>query len=326
MPEISVIVPVYNVENYLTKCVDSILQQTFTDLEIILVDDGATDRSGEMCDAYAKKDARIKVIHKENGGLSDARNVALDQAQGKYIGFVDSDDFITSDMYEVLYHNLQTAQADLSVIGIHHMYYHDRALPTQPNEVLVVEQKEALKLMLLGQKMNASANPKLYKRELFANLRFPKGKLIEDAFTIVDILFQCQKVVIDTAEKYIYYHRADSITSKTFSEKYLDIIEAWERNERLIVATYPDLYNEAHRRVCWAYFMVLDKIVLSRSEKNYPHTQQIVAYLNENYTFVMKHSGLTKARKLAAFALKRHLFWYRLFAQVQNRLIKKENN
>ncbi len=122
MCEISIIVPVYKVEPYLRKCVDSILAQTFTDFEVILVDDGSPDNSGKICDEYASKDSRVRVIHKENGGLSSARNAGIDVARGKYLGFVDSDDYIEKDMYELLYDNIVKEQADLSICGIYDIY------------------------------------------------------------------------------------------------------------------------------------------------------------------------------------------------------------
>ena len=121
MPKISIIVPVYNVEKYLEKCVRSILAQTFTDFELILVDDGSPDSSGAMCDQFAEQDQRVKVIHKENGGLSDARNAGIEIATGEYLGFVDSDDYIADDMYELLYTNI-VKDADLSICGIYDVY------------------------------------------------------------------------------------------------------------------------------------------------------------------------------------------------------------
>lgn len=116
---ISIIVPVYNVEKYLKECIDSVISQTYKNLEIILVDDGSTDKSGEICDEYSKKDSRIKVIHKENGGLSDARNVALDIAKGEYIGFVDSDDYVEKDMFETLYKLAEEHNTEISSISFY---------------------------------------------------------------------------------------------------------------------------------------------------------------------------------------------------------------
>ena len=122
MPKVSIIVPVYKVGPYLAKCIDSILSQTLTDFELILVDDGSPDSCGEICDGYAKKDERIKVIHKQNGGLSSARNAGLDIAKGEYIGFVDSDDYIEHDMYEFLYKNSVQYDTDIACCGIRHHY------------------------------------------------------------------------------------------------------------------------------------------------------------------------------------------------------------
>jgi glycosyltransferase involved in cell wall biosynthesis len=122
MCEISIIVPVYDVEKYLKKCVDSILNQTFKDFELILVDDGSPDNSGAICDQYAEKDSRVRVIHKENGGLSDARNAGIEVARGKYLGFVDSDDFVNEDMYKQLYTSIIENNADLSICGIFDLY------------------------------------------------------------------------------------------------------------------------------------------------------------------------------------------------------------
>ncbi len=122
MCEISIIVPVYKVEKYLKKCVDSILAQTFSDFELILVDDGSPDNSGRICDDYAKKDARVRVVHKQNGGLSSARNAGIEVAKGKYLGFVDSDDYIAEDMYELLYKAIIKEEADLSICGIYDVY------------------------------------------------------------------------------------------------------------------------------------------------------------------------------------------------------------
>ena len=123
MPKISVIVPVYKVEKYIHKCVDSILNQTFSDIEVILVDDGTPDRCGEICDAYGEQDSRVKVIHKENGGLSDARNAGMPHASGEYIIFIDSDDYIESDMLEYMYTRLTEAGADMATCGLYFVIF-----------------------------------------------------------------------------------------------------------------------------------------------------------------------------------------------------------
>ena len=149
MCEISIIVPVYKVEKYLKKCVDSILAQTFTDFELILVDDGSPDDSGKICEEYAEKDARVRVLHKENGGLSSARNAGIEVAKGKYLGFIDSDDYIAEDMYELLYNTIIKEDADLSICGIYDVY-EGKAPIVKPTIEKVVSAEEALLLILQG--------------------------------------------------------------------------------------------------------------------------------------------------------------------------------
>ncbi|MDV4769588.1 glycosyltransferase, partial [Enterococcus faecium] len=187
MCEISIIVPVYKVEPYLRKCVDSILAQTFTDFEVILVDDGSPDNSGKICDEYASKDSRVRVIHKKNGGLSSARNAGIDVARGKYLGFVDSDDYIEKDMYELLYDNIVKEQADLSICGIYDIYA-GKKVKILPEEYKVLDKVSAMKIVLEAQSFSVHAVNKLYKKELFNKIRYPENIITEDAAVILDIL------------------------------------------------------------------------------------------------------------------------------------------
>ena len=176
--KISVIVPVYNVEKYLSKCIDSILSQTYKNLEIILVDDGSPDSSPKICDKYKERDNRIKVIHKKNGGLASARNAGMDIATGKYIGFVDSDDMIAEDMYEVLLENMIKSNAEIAVC-----YKTDILENLQTGKGIVEElnKTQALKKMVLGIEFGSHACDKLFKREiLVSDIRFPEGKTYEE--------------------------------------------------------------------------------------------------------------------------------------------------
>ena len=166
---ISVIVPVYNVEKYLDRCMKSILQQTYHRLEIILVDDGSTDASAAMCDAYARRDSRIRVVHKQNGGLSDARNAGLELAAGDYIGYVDSDDWIEPDMYEYLLENALKYQADIAVCGRVERYV-DKEVVRGFSEIEVLAREPALKYLLQNDLLQNYAWDKLYKQELFQDL------------------------------------------------------------------------------------------------------------------------------------------------------------
>ena len=161
----SVIVPVYRVEQYIEKCVNSILSQTLADIEVILVDDGSLDNCVKICDNFANKDSRVKVLHKKNEGLSAARNTGLTLAESEYISFVDSDDYLAEDMLELLYNNIIKYSADISICGLYDCY-EDKKIPQYAkNELLVVDNKEALRLALEGEKFSVNAVNKLYKKK-----------------------------------------------------------------------------------------------------------------------------------------------------------------
>lgn len=325
MCKISIIVPVYNVEKYLKKCVDSILAQTFKDFELILVDDGSPDNSGAMCDQYAKEDARVKVIHKENGGLSSARNAGIEAAKGDYLGFIDSDDFIATDMYELLYTNSIKEDADVSICGIFDVFQ-GKEPKVLPAKYIVADKKEAMKLVLEAQLISVHAVNKLYKADIFQSIRYPEGMITEDAAVILAILDQTKKVVIDTAQKYYYYHRDNSISSNRFSVKDLDTINVWKTNEEWIATRYPELNLVAHTRVCWAHFIVLDKILVSNEERNFSGTKEIVRYLRENYIFTMKNPYFTRNRKIAATLLKINRQLYKRVAILEEEKHKSKNS
>lgn len=200
---ISIIVPIYKVELYLRRCLDSILAQTYQNLEIILVDDGSPDNCGIICDEYAAKDNRIKVIHKENGGLSDARNYGLDIARGQYIGFVDSDDWISPDMYAYLLQGLLKYDADIAVCEYYNVYNKKR-IATRRDEDRVFEGGKILEA-LLGLKIGNYAWNKLYKKELWCDIRYPYGQNYEDVRTTYKLFQKCRRVVGLKDAKYFYF-------------------------------------------------------------------------------------------------------------------------
>lgn len=226
-PKISVIIPVYNVEKYLDRCLESVVNQTYKNLEIILVDDGSTDSSGKKCDEYAINDSRIKVLHKSNGGLSDARNVAISICKGEYITFVDSDDWICTNLIEHLYNNLIIAEADVS-IGLFQRVYDDVAIKRQHNDISICEYsgKEAIRQMYGVCSFSAHAWGKLYKRHFFNEIHYPKGKIYEDEFTTYKILWAASKVVVTNEKLYFYYIRSDSLSHERFNENQLDRLTA----------------------------------------------------------------------------------------------------
>ena len=213
--KISVIVPIYKVEKYLKKCVDSIINQTYTNLEIILVEDGSPDNSGKICDEYAKKDGRIKVIHKENCGLSDARNVGIEQATGDYIATVDSDDYIDVDFIEVLYNIIKEFDADMSVCSACIVQEDDSPKFSNGQQAYVMNGKEAIHALICDKTISVNAWDKLYKKELFKGIKYPKGLLYEDLATTYKLIDRCQRVCVTDAKKYAYVQRKSSIMGQT---------------------------------------------------------------------------------------------------------------
>lgn len=214
---ISVIIPVYNVEKYLRKCLESVCSQTYTNLEIIVVDDGSTDSSGEICDEYAERDSRIVVIHKSNGGLADARNAGLDIATGQYIGFVDSDDWIECDMYEVLYTFCEKNELDL----IAARYIEERE--EQENSVAytgvfkIFSNYEMLRINVCGDKEYLITNSvwdRLYRRRLIEDMRFPVGKCYEDTCYTAEVFLKAERCGYLDSGLYHYRIRNDSIMGK----------------------------------------------------------------------------------------------------------------
>lgn len=216
---ISVIVPCYNVEQYLPKCVDSILSQTYTNLEIFLVDDGSPDNCGRICDEYAMKDNRIKVIHKKNGGLSDARNVAIDVAKGEYVTFVDSDDYVASDYVETLYKLIVENSSQMSITW--HTTFYEGTEPECQNiyagEVKVLGCEDALISMFYQKDFDNAAWAKMYHRSLFADgIRYPKGWLFEDLPTTYRLMMKCSRVAFSRKMTYFYLLRKTSIEGAAF--------------------------------------------------------------------------------------------------------------
>lgn len=222
-PLISVIVPVYKVENYLDKCVKSILSQTYKNLEVWLVDDGSPDSCGKMCDDWKKKDARINVIHKKNGGLSEARNVAIDMATGVWILCIDSDDYIAENCIETLVRLALENDAQCSVIQP--LEFEEGTEPISSNEegFEVLDRIEAIRDMFYQTKLETSAWGKLYHRSLFEEgIRYPNGLLFEDNPTTYRLLYKCKKVVVSRKKLYYYQLRANSIEGADFTPAKLD--------------------------------------------------------------------------------------------------------
>ncbi len=247
---ISIIIPVYNVEKYLKECVDSVRKQTYKNLEIILIDDGSKDNSEKLCDELAKEDNRIKVIHKENGGLSDARNVGIENATGEYIQFIDSDDFVEKDMIEILHNDICQEKADVSMCSLY--LYKDGEKTTDASYKREIFNKEqVLKEILLDERVRSYAWNKMFKKSLFESIRFPKGKVFEDIYTMSTIFQKANKIVFNDIPLYYYRQREGSILHNQTNELRLEYIKAAMFVNKDIEKNFPNLkdfcaYNIAH--------------------------------------------------------------------------------
>ena len=230
--KVSVIIPVYNMERYLDRCVESVLRQSYSKLEIILVDDGSADHSGTLCDEWADRDPRIRVIHKKNGGLSDARNAGIDISTGEYLTFIDSDDYVADNMIERLYTALTTNQADMSICNFSFVDEDGNPLsgrnPCCPVRDETITGAEAISKLALDQGwVFHLAWNKLYKKELFSDIRYPVGKYAEDAFIGHRLFGKCNRISCISDVCCYYTQRSGSIMHSKTAKSYLHDVESY---------------------------------------------------------------------------------------------------
>lgn len=325
-PLISVIVPIYNVEKYLDRCIESIVNQTYKNLEIILVDDGSPDNSPKMCDDWAKKDRRIIVIHKENGGLSDARNAGIDIAKGEYIGFVDSDDWIDKNMYKILYTNLIKYEADLSCCEIIRVKNENHSnFRRYNNKIELYTQEEYMKIFfkINSQKTVYYAPSKLYKRRLIEKNLYPKGLTSEDVVGTFKVLLNCERIVSINYPYYYYFYNNDSITGGNFTKRDLDLFTIWDivvnickssKKEYLKMAEFNRLRIDYTILMRMALQLKYDEIV----EKYGDLKNELINNLRKNKSVLLK-SSMPFSRKIT---LRMILINYKLFVSLCH-LIRK---
>lgn len=304
MKKVSIILPVYNVEQYIKKCLESIQQQTYPNLEVIIVNDGATDKSVEYCEQICKIDSRFSVTHKENGGLSDARNVGIDKAKGDYLIFVDSDDFVSQDMVSYLVSSMENNEADIAICDPAH-YYSDRQnndlnIFYPASSVKVYEKTEALCEMFYQKSFLVSAWAKIYKKELFDDIRFPVGKLFEDSAVMYLLFEKCEKIVYSNAKLYAYVHRDNSITTKKFSDKDLDILDI----SNTILDHYSGNFRVYKAAVSYKVSVCFRILLNSSSEKKYNQIQKdCMTYILRNWRNVLFDKNVRLKNKLALISI-----------------------
>lgn len=285
--EISIIVPVYNVEKYISRCIESIINQSFSSFELILVDDGSPDSCGEICDYYAKKDSRIKVIHKQNEGLSSARNSGIEVAKGEYIAFVDSDDYIHRDMYKNLYDAAIKNKSDIVVCDykkVYDSYEIDENIKLKPYESKNMTNIEALNKLYESDKgIYIVAWNKLYKKTIFNELRYNNGRIHEDEFIIHKLLYNSKVITYINLELYYYFQRPDSIMGQKGLKSKIDIITAFkERMEFMYINNLHDLTKKSAKVYAYYFFEIYYNI-----KKNYNDSKDKLYLLRKDYIKVL---------------------------------------
>lgn len=310
LPLISVVIPVYKVEQYLDECVNSVLKQTYTNLEIFLVDDGSPDRCGEMCDEYQRIDHRVHVIHQKNRGLSGARNAAIDVFSGDYITFIDSDDWISNDMIECLYKNLIKNEAQMSCTSPE-SFYEDGTCSfcKHPDDVLIYTKEKALDCFLFNDYLTPCVWGKLYVRDLWRHVRCPEGMLFEDQFTTYKLIDQCDKIVYCTKPMYHYRKREGSIGHSDFKEKTYDLYDAIHEEYDYIQKKYGAMVpNITVARITWEIVFV--NMMIVAGHKDHKTRMDVQKFAKKNLKKVWDCEYISKVRKgqISLFAISYPLY------------------
>ena len=263
--------------SYLKKCLDSIAAQTYKNLEIILIDDGSPDNCGRICDEYAANDPRVKVIHKQNGGMSDARNTGLDNATGEYLTFIDSDDYVSENFVDTLLNALRDNDADMSVCSFVYAAEDGRVLNSfvKNGTTEKMDRKQALFELLKSTRLSNSPWAKLYRTSLFEGIRYPYGEVFEDLHTTYKLFLKCDSVAFVGSPMYFYLYRADSISKQRFKPETLNLVRFAQQMIKDIVAIYPEHKKIAECRMFDQYSEVIrladkdkDKLIIDEMKNN----------------------------------------------------------
>ena len=299
---VSIIIPVFNVERFLKKCVESVLNQTYKNLDVILVDDGSTDLSGKMCDEWRECDERVTVIHKQNGGLSDARNAGLNVARGVYYAFVDSDDYISLDMIEIMVNSASENFCEIAICNMIRV--------TDSGETFPFYHPASDKKVLFGERRFWTLNQpsvcnKLFDSNLFDNIRFPKGKYYEDTFVYHELLYKAKSVILTGSDSYWYFERNDSIIGGLqYTDRYFDFIEAvWKRAKFLLENNVHPFGNEACLSL-YAAFSNAEKNIEKTKENKFKFKRARMQYKLAYKTLVRKTNGISMKQKIRLIMLK----------------------
>lgn len=295
-PLVSVVIPIYKVEKYLAMCIESVRNQTYTNLEIILVDDGSPDNCGRMCDEFAAEDSRISVIHKTNGGLSDARNVGMKVASGEYLCFVDSDDYIHQDAIAVLLKHALAQNADI-VCGGYQSFVDGTAIESEEtgSDPVLLDRISAMQQFV---QKDWGAWGKLYRREIHNGIYFPAGKIHEDEAIMLQLLDRCDRIVSLEDRLYYYRTRAGSITAQSYSLKKMDWLEGWIANVAFAEAKYPSVYMQCLNKAWTVAMYNIGNLLGNRDAQQ--HLTVINGFLHSRFTDILSDPFISRNAKIRA--------------------------
>lgn len=301
MDKVSIVVPVYNVEDYLSYCVDSLRQQTYKNIEIILVDDGSTDRSGEICDQYAQKDERIRVLHIENGGLSNARNTGVKESSTDWIVFIDSDDYYDHRAIEFLVKLRDKYRVDLvatPVIEVRNYENSDFLGDFREKYSGKLDRRTALEQMFYGNYVGTHSGGKLYKKEILLRFPYPNGMLYEDLSLAYEHIASCENIAVSALSLYKYYRRPGSIVNSKYNDRLLDFYKAMEWNRSYIERDYPN-DKEMRRALNVRYvFNGLHIVHAMLSSDMYAEVNKIRKEYIQYFKDVILNSNVTRKNKV----------------------------
>ena len=303
--KISVIVPVYNVEAYLERCVESILQQTYTHFELILINDGSTDSSGQICDHLASQYENIKVYHIENAGVSNARNMGIQLATGSWVTFIDSDDFVTQDYLATLASAVEGVNVGFVIAPLHHIKNGIvTVIPSHSGKTELWSTEETMKELLMTTRTSFFPVAKLFKRDLLADEKFNTNyHLAEDALFLTELLLKtrCSCVFIDKPV-YYYDHREGSATTSV-NRHVFDTIEVYKQIIAQVSQAFPNLKYELINRECWSYITVYDKIIFTSREEYQKEKVELRNWIVQHRHEIWKDAYFTTFRKVAILSL-----------------------
>lgn len=303
--KISVIVPVYNVEAYLERCVESILQQTYAHFELILINDGSTDSSGQICDHLASQYENIKVYHIENSGVSNARNMGIQLATGSWVTFIDSDDFVTQDYLATLASAVEGVNVGFAIAPLHHIKNGIVTdLPSHSGKTELWSTEETMKELLMTTRTSFFPVAKLFKRDLLADEKFNTNyHLAEDALFLTELLLKtrCSCVFIDKPV-YYYDHREGSATTSV-NRHVFDTIEVYQQIIAQVSQAFPNLKYELINRECWSYITVYDKIIFTSREEYQKEKAELRNWIVQHRHEIWKDAYFTTFRKVAILSL-----------------------